>query len=236
MSKIKIVGISIAVLAVLVGSGVGLWVWSGQGGQPLHTSVAEAQAGSGGQTLAQTTDPNSVSLNKMQEKTEPSGGLSVSQSTGANSLGQISPNSEGLSGNSGTKPSSSAKSILDPSSFSQYDKYKDSEGAMFADVQVGSGSELQPNMKAAVYYKGWLTNGQMFDQSRPDDKGQIQPFIFTLGGGQVIPGWEQGLAGMKVGGTRMLIIPPAVGYGATGQGSIPGNSVLVFQVQLAEVQ
>lgn len=234
MSKIKIAGVSIAVLVLFGASGVGLWAWSGRGGQPLRTSVMESQAASGGQTLAQTTDPNSVSLNRMQEKSEPSGGLSVSQNSSVNKLGQINPNSEGLGNGSGNKPAN--KSVFDPASFSQYEKYKDSEGAMFADAQVGTGAELKPNMKAAVYYKGWLTNGQMFDQSRTDEKGQIQPFIFTLGGNQVIKGWEQGLEGMKVGGTRLLIIPPVVGYGATGQGSIPGNAVLVFQVQLADVQ
>lgn len=234
MPKIKIVGISIAVLALFGASGVGLWFWSGNNGQPHRTSVAEAHGGSSGQTLGQSSDPNSIPLNRMQPKAETSGGLSVSQNTSANNLGQINPNSEGFSESSGNK--TTAKSMFDPASFGQYEKYKDAEGAMFADTQAGRGAELKPNMKAAVYYKGWLTDGQLFDQSRPDDKGQVQPFIFTLGGGQVIPGWEQGLAGMKVGGTRLLIIPPAAGYGATGQGSIPGNSVLVFQVQLLEVQ
>ncbi|HUP26566.1 MAG TPA: FKBP-type peptidyl-prolyl cis-trans isomerase [Candidatus Limnocylindrales bacterium] len=235
MAKIKIVGIGIAVLAVLGGSGVGLWAWSGQGSkQPFRTSVAEAGAGSGGQTLGQSYDPNSVSLNKMQSKPEPSGGLSVSQNTRASNLGQISPNSDGLSGNSGS--TSTPKPAIDPATFGQYDQYKDGDNAMYAEVQAGTGAELKPNMKAAVYYKGWLTNGQLFDASRPDDKGQLQPFVFELGAHQVISGWEQGLAGMKVGGTRLLIVPPSVGYGTTGQGPIPGNAVLVFQVQLLEVQ
>lgn len=235
MAKIKIVGISIAVLALFGAIGAGVGAWGAKNGQPLGTSRAQAQGGSGGQTLAQTTDPNSVSLTQLRENSKPSGGLSVSQNTGANNLGQITHNSDGLSGNT-TKNRVAAKNVFDPASFAQYDQYKDGDTAMFADVQVGNGAELKPNMKAAVYYRGWLTNGQMFDQSRPDDKGQLQPFVFTLGGGQVIPGWEQGLAGMKVGGTRLLIIPPAVGYGAAGQGSIPGNSVLVFQVRLAAAQ
>ncbi len=103
-------------------------------------------------------------------------------------------------------------------------------------MQVGTGTEFGTNMKGAVLYKGWLTNGQMFDMSRTDDKGQLQPFIFTMGENTVIPGWEQGLAGMKVGGTRLLIVPPAAGYGPSGKDPIPGNSVLVFVVQLLEVR
>jgi FKBP-type peptidyl-prolyl cis-trans isomerase len=136
--------------------------------------------------------------------------------------------------NPGGQPNASA--LLDPSSFSKYDQYKDNTTALYADIQVGTGDELTVNKKAAVFYKGWLTNGQLFDASKPDDKGQLQPFVFTLGAQQVIPGWEQSMAGMKVGGVRFLIIPPSAGYGASGQGSIPPNSVLVFQVQLLAVQ
>ncbi len=126
--------------------------------------------------------------------------------------------------------------LLDPSTFSKYDQYKNNTTALYADIQVGSGDVLSVNKKAAVVYKGWLTTGQLFDASKPDDKGQLQPFIFTLGAQQVIAGWDQSMSGMKVGGVRLLIIPPAVGYGANGQGSIPPNSVLIFQVQLLAVQ
>ncbi|MES2971084.1 MAG: FKBP-type peptidyl-prolyl cis-trans isomerase [Patescibacteria group bacterium] len=107
---------------------------------------------------------------------------------------------------------------------------------MFGEVQVGTGDELTAGKKAAVYYKGWLTDGQLFDTTRPDKDGKLQPFVFEMGANQVIPGWEQGLAGMKVGGTRLVIVPPAVGYGPSGQGPIPGNAVLIFQVQLAAVE
>ncbi|MBX4201749.1 FKBP-type peptidyl-prolyl cis-trans isomerase [Candidatus Saccharibacteria bacterium] len=107
---------------------------------------------------------------------------------------------------------------------------------MYADVQVGTGETIQPGQTAAVYYKGWLTNGQLFDQTRTDASGKLNPYVFGFGAHQVIAGWEQAMAGMKVGGTRLLIVPPAVGYGANGQGPIPGNSVLVFEVQLLAVQ
>ena len=132
--------------------------------------------------------------------------------------------------------STTAEPSVDPTKFTQYDKYKDGTAAQFAELKVGDGDQLSSGKKAAVLYKGWLTNGQLFDQSRADDKGQLQPFTLTLGAHEVISGWEQGLNGMQVGGSRLLIIPPSVGYGASGQGSIPPNSVLVFQVQLLAVQ
>lgn len=140
------------------------------------------------------------------------------------------------SNKSGSSNTSSAEAMLDPATFAQYDKYKDGQGAMFAELLPGEGAELTANKKAAVYYKGWLTDGKLFDMSRTGVDGKLEPFIFTLGARQVIPGWEQALAGMKVGGVRFLIIPPAVGYGAQGQASIPPNSVLVFQVQLLAVE
>lgn len=208
--------------------------WQGRNGQPVRTSTVVAESGSTGQTPGYKADPNSISLTNSKPRVRATSGLSVSSNAGAASLGQLGPNSDGLTG--GTANKANSRSLFDPSMFGEYEKYKNSEGAMFADAQPGSGAELKSGMKAAVYYKGWLTTGQMFDASRPDDKGQLQPFVFQLGANQVIPGWEQGITGMKVGGTRLIIVPPAVGYGAQGQGSIPGDSVLVFQVQLLEVQ
>jgi FKBP-type peptidyl-prolyl cis-trans isomerase FkpA len=127
-------------------------------------------------------------------------------------------------------------SVPGPETFGQYEQYKDGQSALFGDIEVGSGNEAISGKKVAVYYKGWLTNGTLFDQSRPGEDGQLQPFVFTLGAGQVIKGWEQSVAGMKVGGTRRLIIPPSVGYGAQAQGNIPANSVLIFDVQLLAIQ
>lgn len=171
-----------------------------------------------------------------------SGGLSVNSASSAQNLGQLG-GSQGSSGGaaqgqsgSGSSSSSSSGGGIDPSTFSQYDKYKSSTNALFGDAQVGTGATLGANQKATVYYKGWLTNGTLFDESRPGSDGKLQPFMFTLGAHQVIPGWEEGVAGMKVGGVRLIIVPPSVGYGAQGQGSIPPNSVLVFEVQLLSVQ
>ncbi len=105
------------------------------------------------------------------------------------------------------------------------------------DVQVGTGAEAKPGDIVQVQYIGKLTDGTIFDQSSAHK--DVMPgcpkagmFCFTLGGGQVIPGWDQGLVGMKVGGERTLVIPPSLGYGARQMGPIPANSTLLFDVKL----
>jgi|SRR5579872_1036191 len=100
------------------------------------------------------------------------------------------------------------------------------------DVQPGTGTVAETGDTVTVNYVGMFTNGQVFDSSI----ARNQPFTFTLGAGQVIPGWDQGLVGMKVGGKRILTVPPELGYGSTDYGPIPANSTLVFQVELLSVQ
>lgn len=108
------------------------------------------------------------------------------------------------------------------------------------DTKVGDGAEARAGRVVRVHYTGWL-----FDAAKADKRGtkfdsskdRNDPFEFPLGGGQVIKGWDQGFAGMKVGGTRVLTIPPAMGYGAGGAGGvIPPNATLVFEVELLEVK
>lgn len=242
MSKSKIIVI-VVVIVLLVGSIIGgATVWTLR--KDARDKAKLALSADDGATLGDSTSSSSVSLNSGQNSD--SGGLSVSGGTGtANNLGQLTPNSldgsssssnGGRTGGSAGSSSNSAASVFDPSTFKQYDKYKDAKDGLFAEVEKGTGAELGTNMKAAVYYKGWLTDGTLFDQTRTDDKGQKQPFVFTEGAHQVIPGWEQTVAGMKVGGTRLVIVPPAVGYGAQGHDPIPPNAVLIFQIQLVAVQ
>ncbi|MEW6056300.1 MAG: FKBP-type peptidyl-prolyl cis-trans isomerase [Bdellovibrionota bacterium] len=101
------------------------------------------------------------------------------------------------------------------------------------DLKVGSGAEATTGKTVRVHYTGWLTNNTKFDSSV--DRGQ--PFSFILGQGQVIQGWEKGVMGMKAGGKRKLTIPPELGYGEQGAGSvIPPNSTLIFEVELLEVK
>jgi FKBP-type peptidyl-prolyl cis-trans isomerase len=147
------------------------------------------------------------------------------------------PLNDGSSADSSTAANSDAvNKLLDPTTFGKYESYKDNQTASFADLNVGSGTAIADGSQVAVLYKGWLTNGKLFDQSRAGSDGKLQAFVFTEGQHQVIPGWEEGLAGAKPNGVRLLIVPPAAGYGAAGSGSIPGNSVLIFQVQVLQVR
>ena len=100
------------------------------------------------------------------------------------------------------------------------------------DLQVGTGAEAVAGKQVSVHYRGTLTSGKQFDASY--DRGQ--PFSFRLGSGQVIKGWDEGVAGMKEGGKRKLTIPPHLGYGARGAGGvIPPNATLIFEVELIKV-
>lgn len=119
------------------------------------------------------------------------------------------------------KPAASGKEATLPS------------GTKYVDEVVGTGAEAKPGMQVSVHYTGTLTSGKKFDSSRDRN----EPFSFQLGGGQVIKGWDEGVAGMKVGGKRKLTIPPEAGYGARGAGGlIPPNATLLFDVELLDVK
>ena len=110
---------------------------------------------------------------------------------------------------------------------------KTSSGLQYADLVVGSGREAHAGETATVHYTGTLVDGTEFDSSKDRNK----PFSFRLGAGHVIKGWDEGVEGMKIGGTRKLVIPPELGYGARGAGStIPPNATLIFQVELLELR
>ena len=105
-------------------------------------------------------------------------------------------------------------------------------GLIIEELSLGSGAEAVAGRPVSVHYTGWLTDGTKFDSSLDRD----DPFTFVLAGRQVIAGWDEGVQGMKVGGSRKLTIPPQLGYGARGAGGvIPPNATLVFEVQLLEV-
>ena len=105
-------------------------------------------------------------------------------------------------------------------------------GLIIEEVVVGSGAEAKAGMHVSVHYTGWLMNGSKFDSS----KDRNEAFEFGLGQRQVIAGWDEGVQGMKVGGTRKLTIPAALGYGARGAGGvIPPNATLLFEVELLAV-
>jgi len=100
------------------------------------------------------------------------------------------------------------------------------------DIKTGEGREVMKGDTVSVHYVGTLQNGTEFDNS----KKRGEPFEFTVGAGQVIQGWDEGLVGMKVGGQRILIIPPEMAYGERGVGPIPGNATLVFSIELVDVK
>jgi len=107
------------------------------------------------------------------------------------------------------------------------------DGLQIADLAVGTGNEAMSGKMVTVHYTGTLTDGVKFDSSL--DRGT--PFTFTLGVGQVIRGWDEGVMGMKVGGKRKLVIPPDLGYGSQGIGGvIPPNATLIFEVELLDVK
>jgi FKBP-type peptidyl-prolyl cis-trans isomerase len=109
------------------------------------------------------------------------------------------------------------------------------DGTQIEDIETGTGAAAQAGQTVTVHYTGWLyvndERGKSFDSSHDGD-----PFTFHLGAGEVIRGWDVGVVGMKVGGVRTLIIPPASGYGAEGDGPIPPNSSLLFEVELVGIR
>lgn len=110
--------------------------------------------------------------------------------------------------------------------------YTTASGLRYADVTIGTGAAPHDGQTAVVHFTGWLDDGMQFDSSR-DRK---TPFGFQLGAGQVIKGWDEGVRGMRVGGTRRLIVPPALGYGPAGvAGRIPPDATLTFDIELLRI-
>jgi peptidylprolyl isomerase len=119
-----------------------------------------------------------------------------------------------------------------PTEVAEADYVSTESGLKYYDLEVGDGPSPQNGQSVSVHYTGWLLDGTKFDSSL--DRGQ--PFTFILGAGQVIPGWDAGVATMSVGGKRQLVIPPELAYGERGAGSvIPPNATLVFEVELLDI-
>jgi FKBP-type peptidyl-prolyl cis-trans isomerase len=110
---------------------------------------------------------------------------------------------------------------------------KTASGLYYKDLVTGTGATAAAGYTVRVEYSGWLVNGQQFDTS----VGRVPPYFeFLLNAGKVVKGWDEGIQGMKVGGKRQLVIPPTLGYGTNGSGSIPANAILVFEVTLLSVR
>jgi FKBP-type peptidyl-prolyl cis-trans isomerase len=134
-----------------------------------------------------------------------------------------------------TKPADAAKAVAATAQGSKV--ITTASGLKYEDTKVGAGAEAKAGQNVSVHYTGWLwvdnKRGSKFDSSK--DRGQ--PFGFPLGGGRVIKGWDEGVQGMKIGGTRVLTIPPSIGYGDRGAGNvIPPGATLQFEVELLDVK
>jgi len=105
-------------------------------------------------------------------------------------------------------------------------------GLKYVELKEGTGDEAKEGQSVEVHYTGWLKDGTKFDSSKDRNK----PFEFRLGAGEVIKGWDEGVAGMKVGGTRKLIIPSELAYGKRGRGKIPPDAELTFEVELLGIK
>ena len=116
--------------------------------------------------------------------------------------------------------------------FAKSKTIKTSTGLQYQDLKLGKGPAAQKGQTVTIFYTGRLTDGRVFGTNKPNN----QPLTFPLGGHQVMPGWDEGVQGMKVGGARKLTIPPELGYGARGAGGvIPPNATLVFEVELLKI-
>lgn len=133
--------------------------------------------------------------------------------------------------NSNNTPPMNSTSSTPSASTPDFTQIKDTGSLQTITLKEGSGTAAAKGDNVSVHYTGWLLSGQKFDSSV--DRGT--PFSFTLGVGQVIAGWDQGVVGMKVGEKRRLIIPSSLGYGSAAVGSIPSNSTLVFDVDLMAI-
>jgi FKBP-type peptidyl-prolyl cis-trans isomerase len=136
------------------------------------------------------------------------------------------------SGAQSAVPPSQPRDYRDATPATSKDNAGKSAGLTVIDEVVGEGPSAKSGDRVTVHYTGWLLDGTKFDSS----KDKNQPFSFSLGAGEVIPGWDQGVAGMKVGGKRKLTIPPDLGYGDHGAGGvIPPNATLKFEVELLKI-
>ncbi|MEZ6331231.1 MAG: FKBP-type peptidyl-prolyl cis-trans isomerase [Candidatus Saccharimonadales bacterium] len=222
----KMVIIGALTIGVIAALGGGFFAWQ-SAQQDSSQTKSSLSTGATVPLNYENAGGDSISLTPKQNTPKDPNALSVDSSpTTSTNLG------------SGTtrQQTTNTGSTADTTNFSDYEQYKDKNEVFFGDIVLGKGAEAVKDSKLAVTYKGYLTNGQLFDQSRTGNNGQLEPLLFTLGAGQLIPGFEQGVAGMKAGGTRRVIIPPSLGYGPNAQGSIPANSVLIFDIQLTAAQ
>jgi FKBP-type peptidyl-prolyl cis-trans isomerase FkpA len=143
------------------------------------------------------------------------------------------PREEALAPPEATAPDAAALPVIDPQLGIVLERMTRTPSGLYVEDRIeGAGEPAGPGDEIRVHYTGWLPDGTQFDTSR---RGNA--FVFQLGRGMVIPGWEEGVAGMREGGHRLLVIPPELGYGAEGVGGvIPPNATLIFDVELLNIR
>lgn len=220
----------ISISGLLALSGVGLWSFRNSRNTDVQYNSAGGSVALGdnnqpsdGNSQPLPTDSPNPTSGSTPAPTPSSQVLSVTQS---NTGLQVTP-----APSAQTDDPNAEKQAPGPEAFGQYNAYASYTEAQFGEIRAGTGAVASVGKSLKVHYRGWLINGSEFDESY--QRGQ--PYEFVMGAHKVILGWEQGIYGMKVGGKRRLIIPPSVGYGSNSQGSIPANSVLVFDVELMAV-
>ena len=234
MNKQKAILILLVIFALILLGVAGFFVWRTFF---VKEKAVQSVSSSSDANVTQPLTPaqgSSISLNPSSgaTKSDPNA-LSVKEPSDISaSLGS----GQKQSASSGSSSSNSSQNIPGPETFGAFEQYKDSQSVMYQDLQVGTGAEVTADSQVAVLYKGYLTSGALFDQSRAGNDGKLQPFIFSPAAGQVIGGFAQGVMGTKAGSVRRVIIPPTLGYGAEAQNGIPANSVLVFDIQVISVQ
>jgi FKBP-type peptidyl-prolyl cis-trans isomerase len=191
----------------------------------VHPALPEAATRAGSINIDPGTNEKGLKImsdnHAQSAQASPSGTPDLPKSTPS---GKAQPNS------SGQVPAGSSN--VPSTDFSQYAKYQNASEGLEQDITVGTGAEAVDGKRLTMNYRGWLTNGTVFDESYK----RGQPFSFTLGAHQVIAGWDAGVKGMRVGGKRRLVLPPSLGYGSADMGVIPPNSVLIFDIELLQVQ
>ena len=179
-----------------------------------------------------------LALMGCNQTSQQSGVTSGASTSGASASASNSAPSQNTSSDAATTTTATATVTTPPAttpgaSSTGGTVHKLASGLQYEDLVVGNGKMAEPGMNVSVHYTGWLTNGSKFDSSL--DRGE--PFKFQLGAGAVIQGWDEGVKGMRIGGKRKLTIPPDLGYGSHGAGSvIPPNATLVFDVELLDVK
>lgn len=222
MRKLVVVSGSIGIV-VLAAAGLTGWVMTRPAPEPVNSK--------GGSVALDTSSGN---------KDGSSSGLAVGQSNGGGTQGvplggqSVDGNSAGSGAGSDDAVGSSGKPGPVPTAkeLADYAQYKNSTEVHFIDYLPGKGVEAKATDKLVVNYTGWLGDGRKFD----DTYSKGQPFVFVPEEKKVITGFAAGVVGMKVGGRRRIIVPPAGGYGAQGKDPVPPNSLLIFDVEMVAAQ